>query len=40
LLCNYGKDKQPKNDQPLSFDKVPNFTDFGVGCHLISGAEV
>jgi len=35
-----GTGKEPKDGQPLSFDKVPNFTDFGVGCFLLAGAEV
>lgn len=35
-----GTGKEPKDGQPLSYDKVPNFTDFGVGCYLLAGAEV
>jgi rhamnogalacturonyl hydrolase YesR len=35
-----GTGKEPKDGQPLSFDKVPNFDDFGVGCFLLAGAEV
>ncbi len=35
-----GTGKEPKDGQPLSFDKVPNFTDFGVGCFLLAGVEV
>ena len=35
-----GTGKEPKDGQPLSYDKVPNFTDFGVGCFLLAGAEV
>jgi unsaturated rhamnogalacturonyl hydrolase len=35
-----GTGKEPKDGQPLSYDKVPNFDDFGVGCFLLAGAEV
>lgn len=35
-----GTGKEPKDGQPLSYDKVPNFTDFGVGCYLLAGTEV
>nr|WP_211321248.1 glycoside hydrolase family 88 protein [Arcicella aurantiaca] len=35
-----GTGKEPKDGQPLSFDKVPNFDDYGVGCFLLAGAEV
>lgn len=35
-----GTGKEPKDGQPLSFEKVPNFDDFGVGCFLLAGAEV
>ena len=35
-----GTGKEPKDGQPLSFDKVPNFTDFGLGCFLLAGSEV
>jgi unsaturated rhamnogalacturonyl hydrolase len=29
-----------KDGQALTYDKVPNFDDFGVGCFLLAGAEV
>lgn len=30
----------PDDGQPLSYDKVPDFEDFGVGCFLLGGSEV
>lgn len=35
-----GTGKEPKDGQPVNFDKVPNFEDFGLGCFLLAGAEV
>lgn len=35
-----GTGKEPKDGQPLSFKKEPNFEDFGLGCFLLAGAEV
>ena len=35
-----GTGKQPKDSQPVSYDNVPNFEDFGLGCFLLAGAEV
>jgi len=32
--------KEPKEGQPLSYDKVPDFEDFGLGCFLLAGSEV
>lgn len=32
--------KEPKDGQPLSADKAPDFADFGVGCFLLAGAEM
>jgi unsaturated rhamnogalacturonyl hydrolase len=32
--------KMPSDGQPLSYDKVPNFEDFGLGCFLLAGSEV
>jgi rhamnogalacturonyl hydrolase YesR len=32
--------KEPKEGQPLSYDKVPDFEDYGLGCFLLAGAEV
>ncbi|HYP87582.1 MAG TPA: glycoside hydrolase family 88 protein [Polyangiaceae bacterium] len=30
----------PSDGQPLSFDAVPDFEDFGVGCFLLAGSEL
>ncbi len=30
----------PSDGQPLSFDKVPDFEDYGVGCFLLAGSEL
>ena len=35
-----GTGKEPKDSQPVTYDKVPNFEDFGVGCFLLAGSEV
>ncbi len=35
-----GTGKEPKDGQPLSVDKVPDFEDYGVGCFLLAGSEV
>jgi unsaturated rhamnogalacturonyl hydrolase len=35
-----GTGKEPKDGQPVTYDKVPNFGDFGVGCFLLAGSEV
>lgn len=35
-----GTGKEPKDSQPVGYDKVPNFEDFGVGCFLLAGSEV
>jgi rhamnogalacturonyl hydrolase YesR len=35
-----GTGKEPKDGQPLSYDKEPNFEDFGVGCFLLGASEV
>lgn len=32
--------KEPKDGQPLSYDKVPDFEDYGLGCFLLVGSEV
>ena len=31
-----GTGKEPKEAQPVTYDKVPDFEDFGLGCFLIS----
>lgn len=35
-----GTGKEPKDGQPLSATKVPDFEDYGVGCFLLGGSEV
>jgi len=35
-----GTGKQPKDSQPVGYDIVPNFEDFGLGCFLLAGSEV
>ena len=35
-----GTGKEPKDGQPVTFDSVPNFEDFGLGCFLLAGSEV
>lgn len=35
-----GTGKEPKDNQPVGYDIVPNFEDFGLGCFLLAGSEV
>jgi rhamnogalacturonyl hydrolase YesR len=35
-----GTGKEPKDGQPLSYDKIPDFEDYGLGCFLLAGSEV
>jgi rhamnogalacturonyl hydrolase YesR len=35
-----GTGKQPKDGQPLSYDKIPDFEDYGLGCFLLAGSEI
>ncbi|MDR3195023.1 MAG: glycoside hydrolase family 88 protein [Tannerella sp.] len=35
-----GTGKEPKDGQPLGYDKIPNFEDFGTGCFLLGASEV
>ncbi len=35
-----GTGKEPKDGQPVGYDSVPDFEDFGLGCFLLSGSEV
>jgi len=35
-----GTGKQPSDGQPVTYDKVPDFEDFGTGCFLLAGSEV
>ncbi len=35
-----GTGREPKDGQPIGYDKVPDFEDFGLGCYLLAGSEV
>ncbi len=35
-----GTGKEPKDGQPVKYDSVPDFEDFGTGCFLLAGSEV
>ncbi|HTI07547.1 MAG TPA: glycoside hydrolase family 88 protein, partial [Puia sp.] len=35
-----GTGKEPKDGQPVTYDKVPDFEDYGLGCLLLAGSEV
>jgi len=35
-----GTGKQPSDWQPVTYDSVPNFQDYGVGCFLLAGSEI
>jgi rhamnogalacturonyl hydrolase YesR len=35
-----GTGKEPKEAQPVTYDKVPDFEDFGLGCFLLAGSEI
>lgn len=35
-----GTGKEPKDSQPVTYDKIPDFEDFGTGCVLLGGSEV
>jgi len=35
-----GTGKEPKDGQPVTYDKVPDFEDFGLGCFLLAATEV
>lgn len=32
--------KQPSDGQPVTFDKIPDFEDYGLGCFLLAGSEM
>ncbi len=32
--------KEPSTGQPVTYDKVPDFEDYGLGCFLLAGSEV
>ena len=35
-----GTGKEPKESQPVTYDREPDFEDFGLGCFLLAGSEV
>lgn len=35
-----GTGKEPKDSQPVGYDNIPNFEDFGLGCFLLAGSEM
>ena len=35
-----GTGKEPKEAQPVTYDKIPDFEDFGLGCFLLAGSEM
>lgn len=35
-----GTGKEPKDGQPVSYDHLPDFEDYGIGCFLLAGTEV
>ncbi|GAA4755904.1 glycoside hydrolase family 88/105 protein [Flavisolibacter ginsenosidimutans] len=35
-----GTGKEPKDGQPVSYNNVPDFEDYGLGCFLLAGSEV
>jgi len=35
-----GTGKEPKSSQPVGYDTMPNFEDFGLGAFLLAGSEV
>lgn len=35
-----GTGKEPKDGQPVSYDSMPDFEDYGLGCFLLAGSEV
>jgi rhamnogalacturonyl hydrolase YesR len=35
-----GTGKEPKESQPVGYDNVPDFEDFGLGCFLLGASEV
>ena len=35
-----GTGKEPKESQPVTYDREPDFEDFGLGCFLLAGSEL
>jgi hypothetical protein len=32
--------REPKDGQPVGYDKMPDYEDFGLGCFLLAGSEM
>ncbi len=35
-----GTGKEPKDGQPVKYDSMPDFEDYGIGCILLAGSEI
>ena len=35
-----GTGNEPNDGQPVTYDKIPDFEDYGIGCFLLAGTEV
>jgi unsaturated rhamnogalacturonyl hydrolase len=35
-----GTGKEPKDSQPVTYDSVPDYEDYGIGIFLLAGSEV
>jgi len=35
-----GTGKEPKDSQPVDYNRTPDFEDFGLGCFLLGASEV
>ena len=35
-----GTGKQPSDSQPVTYDRCPDFDDYGLGCFLLAGTEI
>lgn len=35
-----GTGKEPKDGQPVGYDNLPDFEDYGIGCFILAGTEV
>jgi unsaturated rhamnogalacturonyl hydrolase len=35
-----GTGKEPKDGQPVTYDSMPDFEDYGLGCFLLAGTEI
>ena len=35
-----GTGKEPKDGQPVTYESIPDFEDYGLGCFLLAGSEV